>query len=167
MWNQIIESVFYQKKKKNLLTLKNKSLQFLEKKKNLNSKKSRVCVHDNSKTKVQEMFVFHKKGAYVRPHMHLKREESFHIVKGSVKLIIFDKKGKIIKKIDMGEYSSGKTFYYKIKKNTFHTQIILKNTLFKEVTSGPFNDKENLAAKWSPKDSDKKDVKNFLKNLQN
>ena len=108
------------------------------------------------------MVVFHKKNAYVRPHKHLNKTESFQVMKGDVTLIIFNNYGKPIKKVDMGEYASGKIFYYKMQKSYFHTQIINRDTVFKEVTNGPFIKKKTLEAKWSPKDSDQKKVKDYL-----
>ena len=28
------------------------------------------------------MFIYHSKGAYIRPHKHLNKEESFHLISG-------------------------------------------------------------------------------------
>ena len=67
----------------------------------------------------------------------------------------------------MGDYHSGKTFFYKMKKNYFHTQIIKKDTMFKEVTNGPFKKNKTLNAKWSPEDQKKSKVKKYLLNLKN
>ena len=54
-----------------------------------------------------------------------------------------------------------------MKKNFFHTQIIKRDTLFKEVTSGPFKKNKTLMAKWSPESKNLKEVKKFLKFLNN
>ena len=162
-WTQKPRSVFFSKNKDNVFLIKSKDLNLLRNKNNQKDLKSRVCVHDNNKELIHEMFVFHKKGAYVRPHKHLNKLESFMILKGEIKLIIFSDKGKIIKKIEMGDLSSNKPFFYKMKKNYFHTQIIKKDTLFKEVTNGPFKKNKTLMANWSPEIQNFKEIKKFLK----
>ena len=166
MWKQKKTSIYYQKIKNKIFFIKKKDLFFLKKNKNLKNGKGRICVHTSPKAKIHEMIVFHKKGAYVRPHKHLNRLESFHIIKGNVTLILFDDYGKPIRKIEMGDYSSGKVFYYKIQKSYFHTQLINKDTIFKEVTTGPFNTKNSLSAKWSPENKNTKKIKEYINNLR-
>ena len=56
----------------------------------------------------------------------------------------------------MGTYSTGKTFYYRMQKPFFHTLIIKSDSLFQEITSGPFDPKDTLKAKWSPDEFNKK-----------
>jgi len=162
MWKQKQTSIYYQNLKNKVLFIKKKDLSVFKKKRNLKSGKGRICIHKSTKSKIHEMVVFHKKNAYVRPHKHLNKAESFQVIKGDVTLIIFNNYGKPIKKVDMGEYASGKIFYYKMQKSYFHTQIINRDTVFKEVTNGPFIKKKTLEAKWSPKDSDQKKVKDYL-----
>ena len=52
----------------------------------------------------------------------------------------------------MGDYSSGKTFYYRIPADTFHTQLFTKDTFFHEVTEGPFNRDETTNVTSVPND---------------
>ena len=166
-WQERKKSVFFEKKKSKIILISKKSLDFLKKNKNQKNNKSRVCIHKNDKENIHEMIVFHKKGSYVRPHKHFNKLESFFVISGEITLLIFNSKGKPMKKIEMGDYSSGKIFFYKMKKNYFHTQIIKKDTLFKEVTNGPFKKNKTLNAKWSPEDQDKLKVKKYLIYLKN
>ena len=112
------------------------------------------------------MFIFHKKGAYVRPHRHLNKLESFHLISGQVSTIFFDNYGKPTKVIKMGDYRSGKTFYYKLFKSCFHTVLIDRDVLFHEVTSGPYIKNQTIFAKWSPVENNKKAVKKYLSKLK-
>ena len=166
-WKERKKSVFFEKKKEDIILLTKKSLEFLKKNKNQKNNKSRVCLHKNDRENIHEMIVFHKKDSYVRPHKHLNKLESFFIIRGEVTLVIFNEKGRPIKKIEMGDYFSGKIFFYKMKKNYFHTQIIKKDTMFKEVTNGPFKKNKTLNAKWSPEDNKKSEVKRYLVYLKN
>lgn len=128
--------------KLNLLTLTKKDLNFLVKKAKKNKKKIiRLCVHKSKKEIIHQMFIVHPKNYYVQPHKH-NREESMLILKGKVDVIFFNKFGKIYRKIEMGEYNTGKAFYYKLPKNTSHTlKIKSKNLIFLEITRGPFKAK--------------------------
>jgi len=161
------KSVFYFKKKNNITLLEKKDLTFLKLRKNQKNFKSRICVHDSENENIHEMFVFHKKGSYVRPHKHLNKLESLFLIKGELKLLIFDAKGSLLKIVEMGSFDSGKVYFYKMKKNFFHTQIIKKDTIFKEVTNGPFSKRKTLLAKWSPKEGMHKEIKKYLNYLKN
>ena len=166
IWKESERSVFFQKKRNSIIFLSKRNLEFLKKNKNQKNNKSRICIHINDKKKIHEMIVFNKKGAYVRPHKHLNKLESFFVIYGEVTLIIFNASGKPLKKIEMGDYSSGKNFYYKMQKNCYHTQIIKKDTIFKEVTNGPFIKNKTFKAEWSPEEHDKVKVRTYLTYLK-
>ena len=87
------------------------------KEKSLNNerKRCRICAHKDTDEKVHEMFIVHTKGTYVRPHKHINKSESHHIIEGSADVIIFDDAGKIKEVIEIGDYLSGRKFFYRIK----------------------------------------------------
>ena len=159
-------SVYFPKKINKFLTISKNKLEFIKKDKNLVNLKSRICSHTSNKDKIHEMFIFHKKGAYVRPHRHINKLESFHLISGKATIIFFDNNGKHKKIIKMGNYQSGKIFYYKIFKSFYHTVLIEKDVLFQEVTSGPFVKNKTIYAKWSPKEKNKDEVKKYLLKLK-
>ena len=135
--------------KKEILTLLSKA------KKNF-SNKARICMHKNLNEKIHDMFIVHLKDCYVRPHKHLKKSECMFIINGEADAIIFDDNGKILQKIELGNYSSGKDFFYRINNNTFHMLLIKSEFfIFHENTEGPFKSDETVYAKWSPKKHDK------------
>ena len=125
-------------------------------------KRIRICFHSSKNDKIHEMIIYHPKGAYVAPHKHLGKEESFHLISGEVECVIFNNQGNITKAFPMGDYASGKAFYYKIPVDTFHTQIFKQDTFFHEVTSGPFRAEETILAPWSPKETDIDAVSQFM-----
>lgn len=128
--------------KSNLLTLRKKDFRFLSKIAKRNKKKIvRLCVHKSKKEIIHQMFIIHPKKYFVPPHQH-NREESMLVLKGRVDVIFLNKFGKIKKIIKMGEFKSGKTFYYQLPKNTLHTlKIKSKELFFLEITRGPFKKK--------------------------
>ena len=157
--------VIYGKDK--LLTLCKKDSGFLIKKsKNSKKKIFRLCVHKNKKDHIHQMFIVHPKNYFVHPHKH-KNEESMFVLKGSVDIVLFNEKSKVKKIIRMGDYNSGKIFFYKLPKNTFHTLIInSKKLIFYEVTKGPFSKRNSKKANWFLKD-DFQNKSKFIRNLKN
>ena len=49
-------------------------------------KRSRLCAHKDISTSLHEMMIIHKSDTYVRPHKHVGKSESFHLVDGEVVL---------------------------------------------------------------------------------
>jgi cupin fold WbuC family metalloprotein len=124
--------------------------------------KSRFCCHKNAKDPLHEMIIFHKRDYYVRPHKHTHSSESIHIIKGKVDIFLFKNNGEILDIISMGDLQSNKIFYYRIKKNVYHSLFIKSPELiFHETTLGPFMKKNTIFARWSPKN----DFNKYKKNL--
>lgn len=131
-------------------------------------KRIRLCTHPNQTDLLHEMIIVHKKNAYVRPHKHISKSESTHIIEGVVDVVLFDKDGKITEVIEMGDYASGNAFYYRITNSVFHTLIIRSDHLvFHETTNGPFHKNTTIFAPWAPEDSDEISVINFMADLEN
>ena len=53
----------------------------------------RLCAHQGPQDKVHEMFIVHGKDAYVRPHRHLNKTESFFLLEGQADAVFFDDEG--------------------------------------------------------------------------
>ena len=125
----------------------------------------RLCAHQTAKDEIHEMIIYHSKGTYVQPHMHIGKDESFHLICGEIDCVIFDNQSNVKKAIPMGNFSSGKTFFYRIPANTYHTQIFKKDTFFHEVTKGPFNRNETVTATWAPCEKETAMVKSYLNEI--
>ena len=162
---KVARSIFYPNRKNTYLFLSGKNTNFLKRKKNLSKSKSRICSHLSIKEKTHEMIIYHKKGVYVRPHKHINKKESFHLINGQADLVVFKNNGEISNVVSLGNYKSKNFFYYKMLKPSFHTLIMREDTLFHEVTSGPFKRKDTLFPSWAPNEKNKNDVKNYLKKL--
>ena len=131
------------------------------------SKKGRVrlCAHPDVSDLLHEMLILLDKDTYVRPHRHLNKVESFHIIEGEVDVVIFDENGAVKELVQMGEYHSGKKFYYRLSQALYHTVLIRSETvLYHETTNGPFNKSDTLYAPWAPAEEGGQ-VEPFLKEL--
>jgi cupin fold WbuC family metalloprotein len=126
----------------------------------------RLCAHTGVDDRLHEMLIVHERECYVRPHKHLGKSESFHVIEGEVDVVIFDDAGGVADVIPMGAYASGRPFFYRLAEPTFHTLLIRSPVLvFHETTSGPFRREETVFAPWAPDDSKPDDVQRYLTGL--
>ena len=116
----------------------------------------RLCAHLSIDDAVHEMLIVHTKGTYIRPHKHPNKSESFHMIEGDLDIVVFDEDGKVLELIEMGEYSSGSRFYWRLSESFYHTVIPKSDVVvFHETTSGPFERAtSNVPAPWSPAEED-------------
>ena len=150
----------------NYLSLSKEDIIRVQKKLNKNNK-FRICAHKNNSSKIHEMIIFHHRDYYVRPHKHINKTESYHVIKGNFDIIIFDEKGIVVEKIPMGTLDSSKNFYYRIEKSVFHTLLIKsKICIFHETTNGPFKKNQTIFAPWAPKTNNDKIVNIYINNLK-
>ena len=126
----------------------------------------RLCAHRDSGDSVHEMIIVLTQTSYVRPHKHFGKSESFHIIEGAANVIVFDDDGNIIEVIPLGDFLSGKRFYYRLADPKFHTLIIRSDALvIHETTSGPFKKGDALFAPWAPDEDDPTAGRQFMQNL--
>jgi cupin fold WbuC family metalloprotein len=115
----------------------------------------RICAHPDTGDRLHEMLIVHARNAYVRPHKHVNKSESVHIIEGEVNVVFFDEAGGVAEVVQMGDYHSGRKFYYRIGEPLYHTLLITSEFLvFHEVTNGPFRREDTVFAPWSPEEGD-------------
>src|SRR5438552_15050670 len=67
-------------------------------------KRIRLCAHHDIQDKLHEMIIVLGNDTYIRPHRHIDKVESFHIIQGLVDVVIFDQEGSILEVVQMGDY---------------------------------------------------------------
>ena len=131
-------------------------------------KRVRLCAHKTIDESIHEMLIVHEKSCYVRPHKHINKVESFHIIEGEVDILLFDENGRINNLIPMGDFASERIFFYRLPPSYFHTLVINSEVLvFHEITNGPFNPDDTVWADWAPAETEEYKVveyRAFLKN---
>jgi cupin fold WbuC family metalloprotein len=129
-------------------------------------KRVRLCAHLNIEDSLHEMFIALVKESYIRPHKHLNKVESLHILEGQADAVFFDEKGNVTKVVSVGDYSSGNHFFYRISEPTYHTLLVKSDFLiFHEVTEGPFRQIDTRRASWAPDDDDILDGREYMERL--
>jgi len=129
-------------------------------------KRIRLCAHRDVIDPVHEMLIIHTRDTYVRPHKHLNKTESYHIIEGTADIVIYDEMGVITDIINMGVYGTGMIFFYRINDPLYHTLRITSDYfVFHETTNGPFDKADTIWAPWAPQDNDHGLVDKFMKDL--
>ncbi|MDB2708841.1 WbuC family cupin fold metalloprotein [Candidatus Pelagibacter bacterium] len=133
-------------------------------------KRSRVCLHKTLKDNTNEMIIALMKDSYIRPHIHPNaKSESYHIIEGKMKVFIFNKNGKLLKIVEMGDYKSGNIFYYRMNKGFYHMPVSITNfCIYHETYSGPFNKKKDVHfPMWAPEQNFFIGVKSLISKVKN
>lgn len=129
-------------------------------------KSVRLCAHGSIEDQLHEMFIVHTNNAYVRPHKHMTKSISFHVVEGLADFVIFDEEGNIIDVIPVGDYSSGRRFYCRVPSSQYYTQLIRSDVfVFHETIIGPFDRSDTVWAPWSPERLNHKEAEKFMNQM--
>ena len=130
-------------------------------------KRSRVCAHNCIDDSIHEMFIIHQIGAYVRPHKHVNKIESVHIIEGRADLVLFDPAGNVEQVVKMGNYQSNLCFFFRMAEPQYHTLLVRSDILFfHETTAGPFSYSDTIFPDWAPADKDFCNIKSFMDELE-
>ena len=121
----------------------------------------RINLHSKSSDDFHNMIIFHWAESYIRPHKHLYKGETCHIIEGEQQIIILDENGKNIDNCNM---SIENNIIYRINKNTYHSSYILSDyVIFHESKPGPYlGDEDSIFPEWSPIQEDSDSVKKFM-----
>ena len=147
--------------------LSKKDINFLkEKMLSNNLQRIRICAHKGIDDKIHEMFIVLRKSTYIRPHKHLNKSESFHLVEGRAKIVVFDSEGNIKDVICVDNYDSGEKFYYRMNNAYYHTVLAMSDFLvFHEIVQGPFKKEDTIFAPWAPKEGNKERENEYRERL--
>ena len=83
-----------------IVRLGSEDVDFLKRQAGLNARgRARICAHGDNEDAIHEMVIAISSSSYIRPHRHIGKSESFHIVDGSVDVVMFDNDGGITDRI--------------------------------------------------------------------
>ena len=113
------------------------------------------------------MFEVFTNNTYMRPLKQISKTYSFHIIHGCVDVYLFSDDGDIIEVVSLGDFQSGKSFYFRPPENTYRT--LITNTefvIYHEATTGPFRKEDTIFAPWAPREDDIGGIRNFYMQLK-
>lgn len=128
--------------------------------------RSRLCTHPDPAADVHEMLIVHHRDVYVRPHRHVGRAESFHLIEGEALVVLFAPDGAIERVIAVGA-GGERPFYYRMPAAVTHSFVIESEWLvFHETTSGPFDPSATTFAAWAPDGNEPASAAAYLADLR-
>ena len=146
------------------LVFNKKFISFLEKNYLRYKKDIRICMHKKPSDKHHDMIILQQKKNFYLPHKHLKKGETYHIIKGKMLCVLFNNSGKIKSKSIIR-----KNNIFRTPLNTFHTMAPLtKYVIYHESKTGPFLKKaDSIFPVWAKKFKEsKKEIIKFKKKLR-
>ena len=127
----------------------------------------RICVHKTPEDRLHEMLMVFSGATYVRPSLHVDKDESLFILSGLGTYIFFDETGRKMSAVPLGPPDSGRSFYCRVPANTYHSLVVESDEfLVKETTSGPFRRVDTLFAPWSPDGADPSEARQYVQLLR-
>lgn len=130
------------------------------------TKRSRICAHRSEQDPLHDMIVALAHGTYIRPHKHLLSSESGHIIEGEADLYLFDDFGAVKTLIQLGDYRSGRVFFFRQSEPVYHTFIVRSEVFtWHEIVPGPFDKSNTIFADWAPEVNDEAEAQAYMKKL--
>ncbi len=123
----------------------------------------RICLHPNKSSKHHDMVILQSKKNFYLPHKHLRKGETYHILKGSMACVLFNRMGKITKVCKLK-----KNNLFRTPLNVFHTMLPISNyVIYHEGKTGPFLKKnDSIFPKWNTKlTGNKRLIEKFKKTI--
>ena len=172
-WIESSEGVFIPSEKaaRGIISIQGKDIDELKAQLLRTSKKrARLCAHVGNESALHQMVIAVGEQSYIRPHRHLNKVESFHMIEGRMNVLVFSEDGKLIRSIPMAAPDcadpSTEFFFYRLDKPYFHTLLLQSNcAVFQEITQGPFDRRDSEYASWAPSESDQMEGLIWVKNL--
>ena len=101
----------------------------------------RYCLHKSHKDVVQEMIIAFCKDSKVPIHRHTgNSSESFHVIEGKLKVVLYDDYANLDQKIPMSSPGNGRPWLYRLSCSFWHTlELESEFVIIHEVGTGPFD----------------------------
>ena len=126
----------------------------------------RLCLHDSPQAPFHDMIILEHPGKYYRPHKHLTKGESYHIIEGAMGVWVFDERGQVA---DACLLTPEGTVVYRVGVNMYHAVLPLtERVIYHEAKPGPFlGETDSLYPEWAPDGRDAQAVAEYTKRIRN
>ena len=134
--------------------------------KNSPRRRARICAHKANDDTLHEMLIALVSGGYIRPHKHLQKAESFHVLEGDIDVFIFETNGTLARVIPLSGSNAKKSFYYRLPPNIYHTVLVRSElAIIHEVTNGPFDPESTIQAPFAPVEIDATSASAYMERI--
>ena len=128
-------------------------------------KNLRLCLHSSPDALFHDMIIFERHDKYYRPHKHLTKGETFHILEGDMGVFSFDDLGNIL---DACVLNAKDNIIYKVAVDTYHAVMPLSPlVIYHESKPGPFaGEGESVFPTWAPDGNDIDETEEYIRRLK-
>lgn len=127
----------------------------------------RLCAHAAIDDLLHEMVIALAKDTYVRPHLHVGKSESMHVIDGEADFVTFDEHGEVSEVLHLAPYASGQTFFLRMAVPRYHMLLVRSEVLVvHETTNGPLRPDDTVFAPWAPDGGDADGRGTFLTRVE-
>ena len=125
---------------------------------------ARICLHSGPESNFHEAIILQHRGHYYRPHIHLNKGESCHIIRGKVCFFVFNDDGTVADRQVVGEKGS---MMYRAGVERWHTVIPMTDyAVYHESKPGPYlRNRDSVFADWAPDGLDPKEASRYTEYL--
>ena len=122
----------------------------------------RLCLHDSPEADFHDMIILERPGRYYRPHKHLSKGETWHVLDGRMGVFVFDDDGNTI---EANTISAGEI--YRLSLDTFHAVMPLgEYVIYHESKPGPFTGlTDSVYPDWAPDGGNPDEINAFVEQL--
>ena len=125
----------------------------------------RLCLHASPEDLFHDMVILENKNArYYRPHCHLDKPETLHIIQGEATVLLFGNNGEIDQCIQLSFEGCP---IIRINQGVFHTVVpAMDSVIYHESKPGPFMpESDSVFPDWAPDGSDSQVTERYIENL--
>ena len=112
-----------------------------------NQRVSRICLHQSDSSSLHEMIMVHSKPTKIGPLKQNKECISYHIIEGSIAILICDELQNIKNSYLLSSLSFSNEEFNSIRINPNEYRIVSSlsdHAIFLEITNGPFEDNDTI-----------------------
>jgi cupin fold WbuC family metalloprotein len=124
----------------------------------------RLCLHFNPDANFHDMIILQHARNYYRPHKHLPKGVTFHIIEGSLAVFVFNEDGQVF---GFTVLKFRDSYVYRVEADTYYAAIPLSDVvIYHESKPGPFlRENDSLFPPWAPDGSQEDEVNTYKNNL--
>jgi cupin fold WbuC family metalloprotein len=127
----------------------------------------RICVHKTTEDRLHEMLMTFTPASYIRPSLHVDKEESLLAIQGLATVFFFNYEGDVTSCVRLGGPESGRDMYCRIPANAYHSVVVETcDIVLKETARGPFERSDTRFPTWAPDGTDEQEVRLYLTALR-
>ena len=109
------------------------------------SKRFRLNLHKNNNSLLHEMIIHFQRESFVSVHYFLNKSTTYIVLKGKIKVNIYNKEKIKIKTITLSDLNTKYSFITYLKRRTiYNIEILTKNALVLELQDNTFNKKDYI-----------------------